>query len=122
YLKVFPKTEIATSDKPVVIKQSPSTELRGTGMIYNKKEKTLKLFSNVHVHYLRPGLAEKTGLEANQNDKVAATKKAVIKPLAKQANTKTSNAKSNNSNAQNSQATPAQNKPRIRRQYEQATP
>jgi lipopolysaccharide export system protein LptC len=130
YLKVFPKTEIATSDKPVVIKQSPSTELRGTGMIYNKKEKTLKLLKNVHVHYLRPGLADKatadkTGIEANQNNKVAVTKKTVAKPPVKQAGSKSSTNKaksSNNSNAQNNQAAPAQNKPRIRRQYEQATP
>jgi len=131
YLKVFPKTEIATTNKPVVIKQSPSTELRGTGMIYNKKEKTLRLLNNTHVHYVRPGLAEKTGLEVNKNTKTTPVAKTVAKPQvkqttqAKQTESKTSktNAKSsNNMNVQNSQAAPAQNKPRIRRQYEQATP
>src|SRR5450830_85579 len=136
YLKVFPKTEIATTDKPVIIKQSPSTELRGTGMIYNKKEKTLKLLKNTHVHYLRPGLADKTlaettGLDVNKNTKASPAVKAVTKQQAKQSvrakrtetkTSKTNTKNSNNTDVQNNQAAPAQNKPRIRRQYEQATP
>jgi lipopolysaccharide export system protein LptC len=130
YLKVFPKTEIATTDKSVIIKQSPSTELRGIGMIYNKKEKTLKLLKNTHVHYLRPGLADKTlaettGLDVNKNTKATKPVKPVAKPQAKQTKTKTSKSNtknSNNTDVQNNQAAPAENKPRIRRQYEQATP
>jgi len=125
YLKVFSKTEIATSDQSVIIKQSPSTELRGIGMIYNKNENTLKLLKNVHVHYLRPGLVHNTGLDVTKTSNTTTPVKTATKPQAKKTQSKTpkSNAKSsNNKNVQNSQAAPVQNKPRIRRQYEQVTP
>jgi len=94
-------------------------------MIYNKKEKTLKLLGNTHVHYLRPGVAEKTGLDVNASNKTTAPLKTASKSQAKQTEIKTSksNAKtSNNRDAQNSQTAPVENKPRIRRQYENATP
>jgi lipopolysaccharide export system protein LptC len=124
YLKVFPKTEISTSDKFVVIKQSPSTELSGTGMIYNKKENTLTLLKRVHVHYLRPGVAKKTGNDVSMAGDGQTPLKTFenLQPIqttkAKQLHIKTSN----NTNVQSNQAVPAQNKPRIRRKYEQATP
>ena len=54
YLDVVPDTEIATTDRPVVIKQAPKTVIHGTGMIYNKKKQTMTLLKNVRVHYERP--------------------------------------------------------------------
>ena len=54
YLHVTPDTGIATTDRPVVIKQAPKTVVHGTGMIYNKKKQTVTLLKNVRVHYERP--------------------------------------------------------------------
>ena len=56
YLDVVPDTGIATTDRPVVIKQAPKTVIHGTGMIYNKKKQTMTLLKNVRVHYERPAL------------------------------------------------------------------
>lgn len=55
YLHVMPEKEIAVTDRPVSILQAPHTVIRGTGMEYNKKERTLKMSGRVHVHYERPG-------------------------------------------------------------------
>lgn len=54
YLHVTPDTGVATTDRPVVIKQAPKTVIHGTGMIYNKKQQTMTLLKNVRVHYERP--------------------------------------------------------------------
>lgn len=54
YLHVTPDTGIATTDRPVVIKQAPKTVIHGTGMIYNKKKQTMTLLKDVRVHYERP--------------------------------------------------------------------
>lgn len=59
YLKVRPETEVATTDRPVIIKQAPKTVVHGTGMIYNKKDQTIKLLDDVRVHYVRPATASK---------------------------------------------------------------
>lgn len=55
YLKVMPDTEIATTDRPVVITQAPKTVVHATGMVYNKKQRTIHLLSKVRVHYEKPG-------------------------------------------------------------------
>lgn len=55
YLQIMPDQEIATTDRPVSILQEPRTLIRATGMEYNKKLRTLKLFNRVRVHYERPG-------------------------------------------------------------------
>jgi len=54
YLHLIPDQDLAVTDKPVSILQAPHTVVRGTGMEFNKKERTLKLFGRVHVHYERP--------------------------------------------------------------------
>lgn len=53
-LDVMPNEEMATTDRPVVITQEPKTVIHATGMIYDKKNKTVQLFNRVKVHYERP--------------------------------------------------------------------
>jgi lipopolysaccharide export system protein LptC len=59
YLKIFSKQEIASTNSPVVITQGPKTVIRGTGMIYDKKQQTVTLLKKVKVHYEKP-LPKKT--------------------------------------------------------------
>ncbi len=76
-LKVYPDEEIVKTDSPVLIKQFPKTEIHATGMLFNKKEQTLKLGTHdnnnktiaparVHVHYERPVLALVKSAKKNQ--------------------------------------------------------
>ncbi len=53
-LTVFPNEELAKTDQPVVIKQAPKTVIHATGMIYDKKKKTMHLLNRVKAHYERP--------------------------------------------------------------------
>jgi len=53
-LIVFPSQDLATTDRPVVIKQAPKTVIRATGMIYDKKKKIMKLLKRVNAHYEKP--------------------------------------------------------------------
>ncbi len=70
-LYILPDQDLVKTDSPVVIKQAPRTIIHATGMVYDKKNKTVKLLKGVKVHYERP-----TGV-ALQN------KKPVAKPMAK---------------------------------------
>ncbi|OAM51782.1 LPS export ABC transporter periplasmic protein LptC [Methylovorus sp. MM2] len=54
YLKVFPKTDIATTDKPILITQAPNTVIHANAMVYDKKRKVINLSQKVRVHYERP--------------------------------------------------------------------
>jgi lipopolysaccharide export system protein LptC len=76
YLNIIPDKDLATTDRPVVITQAPKTVIHGTGMIYNKKEKTLKLLSRVKVHYERPVPPKKPVKAKPKNAKSAQGKKA----------------------------------------------
>lgn len=58
-LTVFPEQDLAKTDRPVVIKQAPKTVIHATGMIYDKKKKTMKLLNRVKAHYEKP--ISKTG-------------------------------------------------------------
>ncbi len=58
-LTVFPEQDLAKTDRPVVIKQAPKTVIHATGMIYDKKKKTMKLLNRVKAHYEKP--KSKTG-------------------------------------------------------------
>lgn len=84
YLKIFSKQEIASTNSPVVITQGPKTVIRGTGMIYDKKQQTVTLLKKVKVHYEKP-LPKKTPAvkaEAKPNAKPNAkpTKFQSVKP------------------------------------------
>jgi lipopolysaccharide export system protein LptC len=54
YLHIIPDDDIAKTDRPVTITQAPKTVIRGTGLLYNKKQGTLELYKNVRIHYERP--------------------------------------------------------------------
>ncbi|MGZ8251661.1 MAG: LPS export ABC transporter periplasmic protein LptC [Methylophilaceae bacterium] len=53
-LKIYPQKELATTDQPVVIRQAPKTVIHATGMIFDKKQKTVTLLKKVRVHYENP--------------------------------------------------------------------
>lgn len=55
-LIIYPNQDIAKTNSPVVITQAPKTVIHGTGMIFDKKNQTVKLLSRVKVHYERPQL------------------------------------------------------------------
>ena len=80
YLKVFPKTEFASTESDVVITQAPKTVIYGTGMIYDKNEKNFVLQKRVRVHYEKPKssntLLPKTAASAKVNPAETANKKA----------------------------------------------
>ena len=135
YLHVIPDDDLAITDRPVVITQAPTTVAYGTGMIYNKKERTLQLLSKVRVHYVQPGghgqstvgvnthqagqnttlVARDAALAANTRSKQTAIKKAT--PNKRE----TAQAKSAVTNKQR-QSPPKKIQPRIRRHYEQTAP
>jgi lipopolysaccharide export system protein LptC len=53
-LELSPNEEMATTDRPVVITQEPKTVIHATGMIYDKKNRTVQLLNRVKAHYERP--------------------------------------------------------------------
>lgn len=76
-LIILPKQDLAKTDSPVVIKQAPKTIIRATGMVFDKKNQTIKLSKRVKVHYERP-TAIKPAIK-----KSAINKAALAKPLKK---------------------------------------
>ena len=50
-LNIVPNEDIVFSKKSVKIIQEPNIEIDGVGMKYDRKENTIKLLSNVKVHY-----------------------------------------------------------------------
>jgi len=87
YLKVFPKTEYASTDSDVLITQDPKTVIHGTGMVYDKAKEEFTLKQKVRVHYEKPTakstkpLLPKAGTSAKVNpaenvNKTAQNKKA----------------------------------------------
>ncbi len=93
YLKLVPKTEVATTDKPVVITQEPKTVIYATGMVYDKKQKTVDLLSKVKVHYEKPANKVEARAEllkapvlpqkATTQKSVANTNKKTVKPAGR---------------------------------------
>lgn len=55
YMHVIPDDGIMKTDHPVVILQAPDTVVHASGMVLNKKERTLQLSGRVKAHYVRPG-------------------------------------------------------------------
>ena len=53
-LVILPNQDIAKTNSAVLIKQAPKTVIRAKGMVYDKKNQTIKLFNRVKVHYERP--------------------------------------------------------------------
>jgi lipopolysaccharide export system protein LptC len=128
FLDVMPKKDLVTTDRPVVITQAPKTVIHATGMVYDKKQQTVKLLKNVRVHYERSGSAGKPQTLVPQsikknvldNAKTAQTGKKT-KAGKTSANPSIKNKGKNNPRNNTSKKTiPKQNAARIRRQYEQA--
>jgi lipopolysaccharide export system protein LptC len=82
-LIILPNQDLAKTNTPVVITQAPKTVIHGTGMIFDKKNQTMKLLSRVKVHYERPSLV--AAKPAKTKAKAATTKGL---PLGLKAQTK----------------------------------
>jgi lipopolysaccharide export system protein LptC len=61
YLNIRPNEELVTTDRPVVIRQAPKTVIYATGMVYEKKLKTVTLLHKVRAHYEKPAAVGKAG-------------------------------------------------------------
>lgn len=69
YLKIYAKQEIATTNSPVLITQGNKTIIRGTGMLYDKKQQTFTLLKKVKVHYEKPARLASSSKEAPAKNK-----------------------------------------------------
>jgi len=115
YLNIHPNQELVTTESPVVIRQAPKTVIYATGMIYEKKIRTVTLLHRVRAHYEKPITAtsatESVGTKIDSKAKVdagqAATGKKTQTP--KQVNVEQDKPKQEKSNTNNA---------RIRRRYE----
>jgi lipopolysaccharide export system protein LptC len=91
YLRLFPKEEVATTDKPVVITQAPKTVIHANGMVFDKKKKTIDLSGKVRVHYEKPVTPTATKPAATRTTKAQAkpvtTNKTVPAKNSKKPNT-----------------------------------
>ena len=129
FLNIEPKKDLVTTDRPVVITQAPKTVIHAIGMVYDKKQQTVKLLKNVRVHYERSSLAkESKTLEPQSSKKNAQGNVKTTQTGKKTKAGKTSANPSTKKIRKNSlrkntkkKTTPKQNTTRIRRQYEQAT-
>ncbi len=120
-LTLQPKKDLVTTDGPVVITQAPKTVIHATGMIYDKKQQTVKLLKNVRVHYERPVPTKR--LEAVNMQKPKAIKQNSKKAKASKSTVSSSAKKTSKSSSRKNikkKTTPKQNTTRIRRQYEPA--
>ena len=84
-LVILPNQELATTNSAVLIKQAPKTVIRAKGMVFDKKNQTVKLFNRVKVHYERPAAvpvkstkptATKTKLSNNKSLTISKTSTA----------------------------------------------
>lgn len=100
YMKVFPKQDLATTDRPVVITQAPKTVIHATGMIYDKKTQTVTLLKKVKAHYEKPLVATPKKVKSSTKNKntAVAGKTAPVKPAAQAKQTKAATQAKPNSN------------------------
>jgi lipopolysaccharide export system protein LptC len=54
YLDILPNQNLVKTDLPVIIRQAPKTVIYATGMVYDKKIKTITLLHKVRAHYEKP--------------------------------------------------------------------
>lgn len=94
-LIIYPNQDIAKTNSPVVITQAPKTVIHGTGMIFDKKNQTVKLLSRVKVHYERPQLLAskitKTKLKPSSTKALPMTSKAQTKDIVSNKTIKNAN-------------------------------
>lgn len=111
YLKIRPTEELVQTDSPVVIRQAPKTVIYATGMIYEKKNKTITLLNKVRAHYEKPV----TKATAATDSEVAKPETLDTKTDATKPSNSTKSSKTNDSLQSNK---PDTNNARIRRRYE----
>lgn len=114
YLNIRPNQELVTTESPVVIRQAPKTVIYATGMVYEKKNRTVTLLHKVRAHYEKPvkvsnlakpaGIAKPAGAKVNNAAAISKQPQTV-----KQGNVKQGQIK---------QEKPNTNNARIRRRYE----
>ncbi len=97
YLHLIPDDDIAVTNRPVTIRQAPTTLIRGSGMEYNKKERTLKVSGRVYVHYEKPAaslraIKHRVPIKRTTSDKMAPAI-GRLKQAEKQKNTSTTSPK-----------------------------
>ena len=104
YLNIRPNEELVRTQSPVVIRQAPKTVIYATGMIYEKKNRTVTLLHKVRAHYEYPAQPTSDIAKANMKNSnlktetvsdtapVVKAKPAVISTLKKH-NPTTSNTK-----------------------------
>ena len=113
YLKIRPNEELVTTDRPVIIRQAPKTVIYATGMIYEKKQKTVTLLHKVRAHYEKPVIPANAGKSGvvSKKDADARQVKSSSKntQLSKKLNTEKKALKQEKSSTNNV---------RIRRRYE----
>ncbi|HEY8118409.1 MAG TPA: LPS export ABC transporter periplasmic protein LptC [Methylophilaceae bacterium] len=127
YLNVTPDKDLATTDKPVTILQAPQTEIHAVGMIFDKKQQTVQLLKNVHVHYVKPDLPPPAATKNTTPPKAAAKNQSRLTPVDKTSLTQNPNKKPQTKTTARNSATSktdakskaATNDTRIRRHYEQ---
>lgn len=111
YLNIRPNQELVTTESPVVIRQAPKTVIYATGMVYEKKIRTVTLLHKVRAHYEKPpAIASKT--KPANTKAVSQAKQAEIgkqAPVPKQINAEQNKLEQDKSNTNNA---------RIRRRYE----
>ena len=111
YLNIRPNQELVTTESPVVIRQAPKTVIYATGMVYEKKIRTVTLLHKVRAHYEKPpAIASKTksaNTKTVSKAKQAETGKQA--PVPKQINAEQNKLEQDKSNTNNA---------RIRRRYE----
>lgn len=72
YLNIRPDDELVQTPNPVIIRQAPKTVIYATGMVYEKKKRTLTLLNKVRAHYERPNVATSNNQNVKANAKINA--------------------------------------------------
>lgn len=112
YLNVLPNEEVASTSSPVIIRQAPKTVIYATGMLYEKKKRTVTLLHKVRAHYERPIVKTPVSLAKNAKMKTKITRASVANKSSQlKATNKTRSTKPDSKN-------PNTNNARIRRHYE----
>jgi lipopolysaccharide export system protein LptC len=111
YLKIRPTEELVQTDSPVVIRQAPKTVIYATGMIYEKKNKTITLLNKVRAHYEKPVTKARTA----KSDAAMATN---MNAVDTKTNTSQPNKTKPSDSLKSSVTKSDTNNTRIRRRYE----
>ncbi|HEY3325757.1 MAG TPA: LPS export ABC transporter periplasmic protein LptC [Novimethylophilus sp.] len=131
YMHIMPDLGLLKTDRPVTILQAPRTVVHASGMEYNKKERILKLFNRVKVHYERPdapplppltveqvaGVKAPVTAPAGQKQDKADVKSPRSKNKAGTNDMNTQKTKTNGRKAKKTETKAGHSKTRIRRHY-----